>query len=112
MVYFGIHCDMPRFLPRLPQSEEQRCRRYSAVARRIMAELPDAVLLQEVDEWFIPMDWSGGLLPCGGRIDGYTAHRSFSPTTGGVREGVAILLRNGVFERAQVPLPCTQVVPC
>jgi endonuclease/exonuclease/phosphatase family metal-dependent hydrolase len=79
------------------ENREQRDMRQRAIVHRIMREMPDVMLLQEVDESFLPLGWDGGFLPCGLPLAGYTAHRSYT-TTSGVEEGVAILLRDDVFE--------------
>lgn len=80
------------------ETKEQRLARHVAIADAIMRELPDVVLLQEVDEFFMPEDWQGGRLPCGRTLSGYCVHRSYSRTTSGPMEGVVVLLRAGVWE--------------
>ena len=94
------------------ESEAQRQTRYGRVATAINREQPDVLLLQEVDERFLPRDWQRGKgpLPCGVELRGYTPYRSYSPSRGGVLEGVAILLRHGVFEK-DVSLP-REVAAC
>uniref|UniRef100_A0A6U3SG91 Endonuclease/exonuclease/phosphatase domain-containing protein n=1 Tax=Ditylum brightwellii TaxID=49249 RepID=A0A6U3SG91_9STRA len=80
------------------ESECQRNNRHTIVANTINREMPDVVMLQEVDVRFLPSDWEGGPLPCGVELRGYKAYRSYALTRSGVMEGVAILLRRGVWE--------------
>eukprot|EP00565_Helicotheca_tamesis_P003876 CAMPEP_0185726702 /NCGR_PEP_ID=MMETSP1171-20130828/2593_1 /TAXON_ID=374046 /ORGANISM="Helicotheca tamensis, Strain CCMP826" /LENGTH=273 /DNA_ID=CAMNT_0028395097 /DNA_START=118 /DNA_END=939 /DNA_ORIENTATION=- len=80
------------------EAECQRKKRHSIVANAINRELPDVAMLQEVDVRFLPSDWDNGPLPCGVDLSGYKAYRSYAPTRSGVMEGVAILLRSGVWE--------------
>jgi hypothetical protein len=76
----------------------QRDARHRRIVRRIQWEGPDVVLLQEADEAFLPRAWRAGPLPCGEALFGYTTHRSYG-ATGGTHEGVAVLLRDGVWAR-------------
>ena len=81
------------------ESAAQAAARHRAVVRRIIEECPDVCILQEVDTHFMPLEWQGGMLPCGLSLTGFTPHRSFSKTASGAAEGVAILLRDGVWMR-------------
>ena len=56
--------------------------------------------MQEVDQHFMPIDWEGGMLPCGVVLDGYTVIKSYGLTGGKepVNEGAVILLRKAVWE--------------
>merc|ERR1719362_895210 len=60
------------------ETETQRRTRHRAVVNAVMRELPDVVLLQEVDEFFMPPDWQCGLLPCGLSLPGYEAFKSYA----------------------------------
>lgn len=82
------------------ETKEQSKQRHLSIIERIMECKADVVLLQEVDDLFLPREWQRGQLPCGLSLDGYTPYRSYSPCSiQGRMEGVAILLKNGVFER-------------
>lgn len=81
------------------ETEEQQLARHTRVAGRLRAEVADVLLLQEVDKYFLPSDWSGGMLPCGVGLPGYVAFRNYQPEVG---EGTAVLLRKGVFERSEL----------
>lgn len=79
------------------ETEEQRTARHRAVVRRLAELQPDIVLLQEVDEYFMPLDWDGtGMLPCDASIEGYAPFRSSTETHG---EGTAVLLRSATVQR-------------
>jgi endonuclease/exonuclease/phosphatase family metal-dependent hydrolase len=83
------------------EGEEWRRKRHRANIRRIIRENPDVVLLQEMDVFLMPDGWEGGMLPCGLALNGYAAFCSYSATgrdSKGPAEGVAILLRKGVWE--------------
>lgn len=89
-------------LPKSLESAAQQTSRHISIATRIISEIPDVVLLQEVDASFLPVDWQGGFLPCGVSLEGYTPYRSYSNSSRGVPEGVAILLRKDSWKRDQV----------
>jgi len=80
------------------ETEAQRRTRHRAVVNVVMRELPDVVLLQEVDEFFMPPDWQAGLLPCGVSLPGYEAFKSYALVDSGHLEGVVILFRKGIWE--------------
>ena len=79
------------------ETEEQRTSRHLAIVQRLAELRPDIVLLQEVDEYFMPLDWAGGQLPCGATIEGYVPFRS--TTTERHAEGTAVLLRSATVQR-------------
>ena len=82
------------------ETEFQRHTRHRAIVCRINNEQADVVLLQEVDSLFLPRDWQGGALPCGSVLSSYVPYRSCSlHPQSGLYEGVAILLRVGVWTR-------------
>lgn len=64
---------------------------------------PDVILLQEVDEHFMPIDWNpadGSPLPCGSKLEGYTPYRSYNVGTKDKKAcGVAVLLKDAVLTR-------------
>eukprot|EP01001_Neometanema_parovale_P008287 NODE_456_length_2452_cov_51.215114_g433_i0.p1 GENE.NODE_456_length_2452_cov_51.215114_g433_i0~~NODE_456_length_2452_cov_51.215114_g433_i0.p1 ORF type:complete len:758 (+),score=70.69 NODE_456_length_2452_cov_51.215114_g433_i0:57-2330(+) len=76
------------------ESAVQRSGRHKAIAHAIVKAKADVILLQEVDDTFLPSDWSGGPLPCGVDLRGYTAFRCYSGNSY-IQEGVCILLREG-----------------
>ena len=80
------------------ETGSQRDARHTAIVKAILREYPDVVLLQEVDEYFLPLDWESGPLPCGLILPGYVPFKSYSPTRNGIKEGVVVLLRAGVWK--------------
>lgn len=79
------------------ETDGQRSARHQRIASRLRAEVADILLLQEVDITFLPSEWTQGVLPCGIGLPNYLPYRMYLPDK---KEGTAVLLRTGVFERA------------
>ena len=55
---------------------------------------PDVALLQGVDTYLMPLDWTGtGPLPCGASLDGYAPFRSYNAHHNYDEAGTVVLLR-------------------